>query len=163
MDGERREMSRQLLLGLGFLLLTGAAVGILAWGQPSDAGLSSQQRAEAESFRVLARARSIQELEQAAGNLGVVLRLRDGGWIAIRYQDSHADSAWSSAVARDSHGAWFVSTAHHCGRFAAHRLWRERRDGPGDWDLRDLEDGTLDVARVKLGAIGFQRVPAPAP
>ena len=58
---------------------------------------------------MLARVESEKDLASVVGHYGVLLRLRNGAWIAIRYRDSHASPGWSSAVVRDSGGAWFVS------------------------------------------------------
>jgi hypothetical protein len=156
-------MARRVSTRAGLLILTGATVGALVPQLPRGSASSARDRAEAASFRILAQARPGEELAQAVGDLGVVLRLRDGGWVAVRYRDCHAGSLWSSAVARDSGGTWFVSSVHYCGRFEIYRAWREQPERwPGDRELRDLEAGDLDSARGALESLGFRRVPPPA-
>jgi hypothetical protein len=121
----------------------------------------SRAAAEAESFDLLRHAASPAELREAVGNLGIILQTRDGGWIAIRYRDSHAAPGWSSAVARDSGGAWFVSDVHFCGRFQIYRILKERGEDLPE-ELRSIEDAKeLETARELLIGLGFQRVPAP--
>jgi hypothetical protein len=145
-------------------LLAGVVVAVLVLGLPPGPNLAARQRAEADSFRALARAGPAEELTRAVGDLGVVLRPRIGGWVAVRYRDSHVGGIWSSAVARDSGGAWFVSDRHYCGRIAVYRRWREQPEGPGlpaDAELRALEEGDLDSARGGLEARGFRRVSPP--
>jgi hypothetical protein len=149
---------RRVPTWLGVLILL-AVVGVpLAggWGWAER----SRAAAEAESFAVLAAAGSPAELREAVGHLGVLLEVR-GGWVAIRYRDSHAAPGWSSAVARDSGGAWWVSREHFCGRFAIHRQLRERGE-EGSADLRAVEDaGSLKAARAALVEIGFRSVSPP--
>ena len=79
------------------------------------------RRAERRSISQLAHARSLQGLSDAVGDLGVVLRLSDGGWIAIGYSDSHSDPLFSCAVARTSDGRWLRSRTHYCGLFSSYR------------------------------------------
>jgi len=75
---------------------------------------SSKRR---ESVRILLAAESTNELTAAVGSLGWFVQLTNEQWIAIRYRDTHSGFVGSSAVARDSGGAWFESKRHFCGRF----------------------------------------------
>jgi hypothetical protein len=123
--------------------------------------LSREFRAQEESIQVLKRAETIQDLERAVGHLGVVVRLRDNGWVAVRYRDAHGP-LWSSAVARDSKGGWFVSRVHFCGRFKQYREWREApADREGDRDLVALERVDVEAARSRLRSLGFQPIDSP--
>jgi hypothetical protein len=70
-----------------------------------------------ESVRVLSAAESASELTNAVGYLGWFVQLTNHQWIAIRYRDTHSGFVGSSAIARDSGGAWFESKRHFCGRF----------------------------------------------
>jgi hypothetical protein len=116
---------------------------------------SARNAAEAESFAVLQGAQSLPELRVGIGPLGVLLELRGGDWVAIRYRDSHAAPGWSSAVARDSGGAWFASREHFCGRFQIHRQLRERGE-VGLAELRAIEESfSLEEARHRLVGLGF--------
>jgi hypothetical protein len=141
--------------------MTVATVIAAAVAIPPGAATRARAAAEAESFALLARARSPAELREVVGPLGAVLALRGGGWVAIRYRDSHAAPGWSSAVARDSGGAWFTSGEHFCGRFQLHRQLRERGE-KGLTELRAVEGAeSLEAARGLLVGLGFHRVPAP--
>src|SRR5262245_873018 len=82
-------------------------------------------RSRAESVDLLAKAGTADELPAAVGDLGGVFHLRDGAWLAVRYEDRHHGDFWSSAVALDSCGRWYTSTEHHCGSFRGYRR---------DWD-----------------------------
>ena len=118
--------------------------------------------AEAESIRILNRATTIDRLEEAVDHLGVVFRLKDEGWLAIRYQDCHAGGIWSSAVARDSAGGWHASNYHFCGRFAGHRKWqKEPRDRDGDPDFLVIDGTDVESARKQLVRLGFRRIDGP--
>jgi hypothetical protein len=70
--------------------------------------------------RVLADAKTPDELRSAVGSLGAFFPLRDGSWIAVRYTDAHAAPGYSCAVAYDSGGQWFYSNYHFCGRFRSY-------------------------------------------
>lgn len=117
---------------------------------------------------------SPQDLEHLVAPLGIVLRLRDGTWLAIRYHDSHVGRLWSQAVALDSDGRLYQSEYHFCGTLNAYRL---ARDGGKDWppelagegrrykelqlqgfgDLHALaEASTLEAARQVLPRLGFE-------
>lgn len=147
-------MGRRVPTWLGVLILLAVVAVPFAGGR----GWAERSRAaaEAESFAVLAAAGSPAELREAVGHLGIVFEVRGGGWAAVRYRDSHAAPGWSSAVARDSGGGWWVSREHFCGRFAIHRQLRERGD-EGLADLRAVEEaGSLEAARAALAAIGFR-------
>ena len=111
-------MSKRLTPWLILFTLLGVAVlGVVDRVMQERATRTALLQAEAESFHILAQARDSEDLEKAVGDLEIVFRLRDGGWLAIRYRDCHAGRMWSSAVARDGGGSWFVSDSHYCGRF----------------------------------------------
>jgi hypothetical protein len=119
------------------------------------------EAARAESVRILSGAKTPAELKEAVGEWGIVFFIQDRDWIAIRYVDSHGGGIWSSAVARDSGGAWFVSEVHFCGRFQGYRIRKEKSEDLPD-ELKAIEESkNLDTARERLIGLGFQRVPAP--
>ena len=68
-----------------------------------------------ESLKILTQAKGTNELAQSVGRYGLLLQLTNGGWIAIRYRDTHHGMVASCAVARDSEGNWFESDRHFCG------------------------------------------------
>ena len=104
--GVVERITRILLL---FLVLIPVAFLALAVYVESPWGREHMRRnAEAYSFRVLAKPQTPAGLQAAVGNLGIVFHTRDGGWIAVRYVDTHSGPIWSSSVARDSGGRWFV-------------------------------------------------------
>jgi hypothetical protein len=112
-----------------------------------------------ESFAALADAKTFQELEESVGFLGVILRLRNGDWIAIRYVD-HPPPTWSVAVVLDSQGQWFVS--HRCFRERLQRYRHAKRMGQ---DLAGIEDllaikQAADLATARQLLLGLQFYPA---
>jgi hypothetical protein len=136
-------------------------------------------RARADSVDRLASARTAKELEATVGDLGILILLRDGSWIAVRYRDSHALPIWSSAVALDSSGRWYASENHYCGTFKIYRArWdrilevlshpdatrEEKRDIlKSFWDestelTRIERASSLEAARAALQAIGFREL-----
>ena len=135
---------------------------------------TAAERAQAESIRLLRSARTTNDLDKAVGNMGGVLKLKDGSWIAIRYRDCHRGNLWSSAVALDSAGNWFESDYHFCGELSGLRRdlqFREEMarmkelypdasaDLPerSDSHLIELADApNLTVAHQKLVALGFR-------
>ncbi len=161
--GLATRIARAVLIALVLLPVCFIALVLLVnspWARES-----MRRDAEAVSFRVLARAQTPDELEEAVGHLGVVLHTWDGGWIAVRYRDTHAGPIWSSAVARDSGGRWFVSSHHFCGRFMGYRQDREK-GRPTDWcpELAAIEGcDTLDAARGLLLGLVFAEADPPAP
>jgi hypothetical protein len=130
---------------------------------------------ERHSVEILSRAKTVEELEMAVGGLGVMLRLKDGAWIAIRYWDSHGGTIASSAVARDSAGNWFRSNVHFCGRFQYYRHLKEAvaKDDPLASNYKEtlqsqfanllsIEDGaSVEDAHQTLLAMGFSRFAPP--
>ncbi|MBN9519416.1 hypothetical protein J0H58_12980 [bacterium] len=152
-------MGRRVPTRLGVLILL-TVVGVPlagSWWRVER----SRAATEAESFAALSAAGSPVELREVVGQLGVVLDVRGGGWVAVRYRDSHAAPGWSSAVARDSGGGWWVSREHFCGQFAIHRELRGRGE-EGAADLRAVEEaGSLEAARAVLAGIGFRPVSPP--
>jgi hypothetical protein len=148
------------------IILAAVVVGFafLTIGWPTMERTMERRQAEAESFHVLSKAHTQQELQEAVGDLGLLLSLRGGVWIAIRYVDKHAGMRiWSSSVARDSGGAWFVSDFHFCGKFAAYRHAKERMvDLEQFSDIQAVEEAeNLEVARKLLVGLGFRPVPPP--
>lgn len=123
--------------------------------------------------RVLAAAKTPDELRAAVGSLGRLFDLEDGSWVAVRYSDSHASPGYSCAVALDSNGKWFYSSRHFCGRFQLYdRNEKQTRKlaaalGNGEAAVQDalrkhdeelyelaIAD-TLEAARAQLLRIGF--------
>jgi hypothetical protein len=131
-----------------------------------------------ESIRLLSAAKTPIELRAAVTDLGAFVTPTNGGWIAIRYRDTHAGRVQSVSIARDSDGHWFECKRHFCGmlRHAARDFSREVR-------MRDeipelftnqtasvspsstpkMEEfiplftaASLDAARKQLLAIGFR-------
>jgi hypothetical protein len=150
---------RRLLIGGAVLSL---AVAVWQWG-PLASWKARLQRsnAEAESFKILERAATPSELEEAAGPLGLFLRYPDGAWMAVRYRDSHYYPGWSSAVVRDSGGAWFTSEEHFCGQFKCYRLFKKQGHElpPSLEPIHQLAEAkTLAEARQRLVTLGFREV-----
>src|SRR5262249_14500033 len=125
---EGRAMRPRFLLALAILFLF---LLFLWFVFPGWKQRWKEDAAEKESIRLLAEASAGRSLEEAVGHLGIVFRLREGSWIAIRYRDSHVFPMWSSAVALDSKGNWFRSTQHYCGRFMAHRGQKQEQE---EWE-----------------------------
>jgi hypothetical protein len=149
-------MSRRIPGWVLLLLVVGVFLTVVV---PVIPNRISRSLAESESFRLLTQANTPEELREAVGSLGLFLELPDGSWIAIRYRDSHAMTGWSSAVALDSDGAWFISHEHFCGRFKGYRLQKENEqpDIPRDTELHALETSeSLAAARAKLYTMGFR-------
>jgi hypothetical protein len=82
-----------------------------------------------ESIRLLSAAKTPDELKNVVTNLGAFITQTNGGWIAIRYRESHILGPLSKAVALDSEGHWFESEKPFSGEFRSARalLDRERR------------------------------------
>jgi hypothetical protein len=70
-----------------------------------------------ESVAILSGAKTADDLKKAVGSLGIVIPIRGGSWIAIRYRDTHSLPSTSLAIACDSEGFMFKSTNHFCGQF----------------------------------------------
>jgi hypothetical protein len=136
-----------MLILLAALALTVAGM----WGESKW----SQSASETKSFEVLSAAKSPEELREAVGPLGGVLVNRGGGWVAIRYEDSHGLFGWSSAVALDNEGGWFVSHRNFHGQFEYYRQH-------GLKDLQAIEDtSSVEEMRSQLLELEFKRVPNP--
>ena len=89
---------------------------------------------KSESIAALQAAHSTAELTNAVGSLGLYIALTNGGWIAIRYRDTHSLPIVSCAIARDSDGGWFESNRHFCGSLSS---WpRHREQVAGEEELR---------------------------
>jgi len=118
---------------------------------------AKEERVERDSFTVLAAASTAEELTEAVGNLGIVLPTLDGGWVAIRYLDSHG-SGWSSAVARDSGGGWFVSRERlrpiqdAPAAQGPERRGSMRAGDPGDRASREPGSGASSSGRARVPA-----------
>jgi hypothetical protein len=164
---------RLVLITIVVILVGGIALGV--WIE-TPGGLEKIRRGmETASFRILARAKTPDELNEAVGNLGIVFRTQDGGWLAIRYRDTHGGGIVSSSVARDSEGRWFVSSHHFCGKFQGYRMakediWLNKRS----WRQDDLERTfpsllrldqceNLEEARELLIGLEFEEVDPPTP
>jgi hypothetical protein len=160
--GVVEQIVRVLLLFL--VLIPVAFLALMLFFESPWAREQMRRRAEARSFQVLAKAQTPAELQEAVDYLGIVFHTRDGGWIAVRYRDLHSHPIWSSSVARDSGGHWFVSTHHFCGRFQGYRQDRESATPTGlcpELAAIDRCD-TLDEARELLVGLGFEEASPPA-
>lgn len=149
------------LLAAPCLLLLMALLS--TWG-PIRSRINAARTAEEEkhSVEVLEQATSPEALDEAVGHLGVVFRLPDRSWIAIRYNDSHAGGIWSCAVALDSEGNWFHSSHHFCGTLQAYRQLKAKPeeawllDNPCYARFQAIEkSANLDAARDELRSMGF--------
>jgi hypothetical protein len=154
---------RWLLIGFAVVFL---ALAAWLWGPLAPYKARWRQSCEeAASFDVLARAASPSELKETVGSLGLFMRYPDGSWMAVRYRDSHLYPGWSSAVVRDSGGAWFTSEEHFCGKFELYRHCTQqgRELLPSLEPVRELAEAkTLTVARDRLLALGFREVEPPS-
>ena len=126
-----------------------------------------------ESTSALQNANDEASLRKAVGGLGAFVPLQDGSWIAIRYNDTHAGSNDSLAIARDSAGGWFESTHHYCAELGGFGRWVEAQESGdpleiemfegmtfdnGHGDLRDIYTAPdLASARAALLAAGFKQ------
>ena len=130
-------------------------------------------RVERDAAAELAACTTRSDFDDAVGDLGVVLDIADGSWIAIRYDDSHY-YCYSSATAVDSDGRWYRSREHFCGLFSIHRSVREDIAACDDETLvpyleqrypvsiRRIETQTgLPDACSRLMDLGFQRFDGP--
>lgn len=120
--------------------------------------------AKRSAIQRLASAATHEERADAVGGLGVVLRLPEENWVAIAYADSHQGwGFYSCAIALCSDGAWFESSEHYCGEFAAYagtRRWLSE----GAATQESLEEQRLFMvesapdlpgAKAKLMEMGF--------
>ena len=130
-----------------------------------------------ESKRILAAAQATNDLSAAVGTLGCFLTFTDHSWMAIRYRDSHGGKLASSAVVRDSDGAWFDSSEHFCGSFPAalhlvkkQQALRELGETNAPPQTASGRETTLislmlatnlDAARNHLKALGFTNMSPP--
>ena len=146
------------------------------------------RRNRQEALTILSAAKTTYEVEQAVGNLGIFIPLRDGSWIAIRYRDTHRGYLASLAIARDSGGNWYESDHHYCGEFIAYK--HDRRESeelhsepaePGEVATNARSESfaaldavfnapSLEVGRQRLLKLGFETIdwratgaPTPAP
>lgn len=135
----------------------------------SKATIREAAYAETLSFATLAKVTSPTDARASVGDLGVFLELKSGNWIAIRYNDSHRPRWWSSAVALDSQGGWYISNVHFCGRFLAYPRYRyDKINGKIPIFDKFLEElwaieQSSDISSVKESMInlGFQSVHPP--
>ena len=136
-----------------------------------------------ESIRILSAAKTPQELRAAVGKYGAFIEPTNGGWVAIRYTDTHSGSVQSMTVVRDSDGKWFESRRHFCGVLQNNasnsiadylRLQPELPDAfptqtnahgiPSPDQLIPLFHATnVDAARKQLLTLGFKEFPPPRP
>jgi hypothetical protein len=104
----------------------GVLIGLAVFVRSLNWTPTTPEEARTHAVKVLANARTAQELRKAVGGLGVLLVCQDGSWIAIRYDDSHeANSFWSCALAFDSDGNWYESNYHFCGNLGGYLGTRE--------------------------------------
>jgi len=148
----------------GALALVAAKFGYNIWQR---AQVMKARHANREAFvNVLQTA----DIDAATDPDGVVLRLTNGSWIAIRYV---AGNNLPQAVARDSGGNWFESDRSFGYALASYRLWQEpRAKAKATNDPIWSEEGFLSVglnrqldaieqstdlgqARQKLRELGF--------
>jgi hypothetical protein len=159
---------------LTVVLLVVGFVGFMTFIEP--ALWPGQQRRE--SIRLLSAAKTPDELKKVITDLGAFITPTNGGWMAIRYRDSHTLGPLSKSVALDSEGHWFESEKHFCGEFRSARslMDRERRyraESPklftNQPDSIYFKPGTttepyyrlftatnLDAARKELLVLGFR-------
>ncbi len=160
-------------LGAAVVFVTLAAVagrfGYNIWQRATE--MKARHANREALVQVLRAAATPEQMEEAVDRDGVVLRTRDGSWIAIRYVES---DRLPRAVARDSGGGWFDSDRLFHFALGHYRLWREPRAlakarGDPDWSeetflslslnrqLDDIEKSTdLQQARQKLRELGFE-------
>lgn len=120
----RQTVRRKVLnLVVGFAIV----VGLYQWTFGSIGQWARHRSIRTESVEALRTATSAEQAAQLVGFLGVVLHTKDGGWVAIRYRDSHSILWCSSAVALTSDGQWFESQEHFCGMLANHRMQRKQQ------------------------------------
>ena len=110
-------------------------------------------RVRREFLSILSAAKTTNELQSAVGHWGVLISLRDGSWIAIRYRDTHAGRIESLAIARDSGGSWFESDHHFCGAFSNYRVERQRQE-----EIRLEIAKTGDTNTVPEGSSGTSAI-----
>jgi len=155
-------------------LLVAGLVVLLFYFRPAP--WSGQQRRE--SIRALRAAKTPEELRKAVTIWGAVITPTNGGWMAIRYRDTHSYRNQSMAIVRDSDDCWFESDRHFCGvlQGTPEKIRRERRHRSENPDLFTNETdsvyfkpGTpsepyyrlftapnLDAARAQLLVLGFR-------
>jgi hypothetical protein len=128
-----------------------------------------------DSIRELSIARTPTELKSAVTPLGAFVTPTNGGWMAIRYRDTHGSGVRSLAIALDSDGRWFECGRHFCGAFAyaagnfAHEIeLREELKRVPDAETAALLDpkmndlvplftaANLDSARRQMAVLGFK-------
>ena len=106
----------------GTLAFVAARFGYKLWQQ---AQITRARHANCQAFvDVLQAAGTPEQLEEATDPDGVVLRIKDGSWIAIRYVES---DHLPRAVARDSGGSWFETDRQFHYALGHYRLWQEIR------------------------------------
>lgn len=118
------------------------------------------------SVQILHSAQTMNELEKAVGDLGIVLAFPDGAWMAIRYLDTHepVEDSYSLAVVRDSEERWFYSDYHFCGYLSAYRHTIMGKQGLSEQDIDTNFAGIhaiatspdLTAARKNLKRLNFR-------
>ncbi len=121
-----------------------------------------------DSVRILQAAQTMNELDKAVGDLGIVLRFPDGTWMAIQYHDRHdpIEEWYSLAVIRDSEDRWFYSDYHFCGYLVSYRHTIMGKQGITEEDIDTNFAGIhavatspdLATARKRLKALNFRRL-----
>lgn len=109
--------------------------------------------ADKNAIQVLQQAQTTNEIAQVLGDLGVFLTFQDGSWMAIKYSDSHAGSAVSSAIIRDSEDQLYSSDYHFCGSFIVYpeKIESAKR-------IENLTDEDLNKGANSLIMTGFEDI-----
>lgn len=84
---------------------------------------SETRRSAIAALANLNSANSTNDLEQAAGHLGVPLYLTNGDWIVIRVAARY-EPHLEVTLAKDSHGAWYETKRKFSGRLSFYRRYR---------------------------------------
>lgn len=159
------------LVVVGLILVLVVASYAYAWYLP--------RQARSEAIAALSNVNTLEECKPIL-KLGTWLQMKDGSWIAIRYDDCHAPF-WSMSVAIDSGGNWYESDEHFCGQFMGYESRKETvaeeiailrkdnkpipselEDGVKSDPLHDIEQSPdLKAAIPKLLKMGFRPRPKP--
>jgi len=137
---------------------------VLVWGPSLHKTTKSlYQSARKRSIKALSQAADDTELMRSVGGLGIVLRTQNGGWIAIRYTDSHGDPFFSSSVARCSDNSWYESRKHFCGLFEVYRREKDWINGfiaPTEEQRDQAKSNLAEYAAEDADFAGLLRIEA---
>jgi len=149
------------------IVATAVIVAISLSGcKESETETEANRRLE-DSVRILQAAQTMNELDKAVGDLGIVLTFPDGTWMAIQYHDRHdpIEEWYSLAVIRDSEDRWFYSDYHFCGYLASYRHTIMGKQEFTEEDITNFADihavatsPNLATARKNLKALNFRRL-----